>query len=63
MTAPGRDQRPSLWLRQAETNDLRYGFSSHSQCQVEAADHKIDRLVYELYELPEEEIRIIEEEK
>jgi len=29
--------------------------------QIEATDHEIDRLVYELYGLSEEEIRIVEE--
>ncbi len=31
------------------------------QRQIEAADRQIDRLVYELYGLSEEEIRIVEE--
>jgi len=29
--------------------------------QIAASDHQIDRLVYELYELTEEEIKIVEE--
>jgi len=29
--------------------------------QIEATDRQIDRVVYELYELTEEEIRIVEE--
>ncbi|MFH1079189.1 MAG: hypothetical protein V1766_02830 [Pseudomonadota bacterium] len=29
--------------------------------QIDATDSQIDRLVYELYELTEEEIRIVEE--
>jgi len=31
------------------------------QRQIEAADRQIDQLMYELYELTEEEIRVIEE--
>ena len=31
------------------------------QRQVETTDRQIDRLVYKLYELTEEEIRIVEE--
>jgi predicted nucleic acid-binding Zn-ribbon protein len=30
------------------------------QRQIEATDHQIDRLVYELYELTEEEIKLVE---
>ena len=30
------------------------------QRQIDATDHKIDRLVYELYELTEDEIKIVE---
>ena len=33
---------------------------THLQRQVEATDREIDRLVYELYGLTEEEIRIVE---
>ena len=32
------------------------------QCQIEATDRQIDQLVYELYELTDEEIKIIEAE-
>ncbi|NQS99347.1 MAG: hypothetical protein HQ591_12935 [candidate division Zixibacteria bacterium] len=32
------------------------------QRQIAAADKQIDRLVYELYELTEEEIKIVEED-
>ena len=31
------------------------------QRQIEATDRQIDRLVYELYELSDEEIKIVEE--
>ena len=31
------------------------------QRQIDATDRQIDRLVYELYDLTEEEIRIVEE--
>ena len=31
------------------------------QRRIETTDHQIDRLVYELYKLTEEEIRIVEE--
>ncbi len=31
------------------------------QRQIEATDRQIDRLVYELYDLSEEEIKIVEE--
>ena len=31
------------------------------QRQIDATDHQIDRLVYELYELTDEEIQIVEE--
>jgi hypothetical protein len=33
------------------------------QRQIDAIDHQIDYLVYELYELTKEEIRIVEDEK
>ena len=33
------------------------------QRQIEAADRQIDRLVYDLYGLTEEEIEIVEEER
>jgi hypothetical protein len=33
------------------------------QRQIDATDQGIDRLVYELYELTKEEIRIVEDEK
>jgi hypothetical protein len=33
------------------------------QRQIDATDYQIDRLVYELYGLTEEEIRIVEDEK
>jgi hypothetical protein len=31
------------------------------QCQIEATDQQIDKLVYELYGLTEEEIEIVKE--
>jgi hypothetical protein len=33
------------------------------QCQIETTDHEIDRLVYELYGLTADEIKIVEEKK
>ncbi len=33
----------------------------HDKAQIDATDRQIDRLVYELYGLTEEEIRIVEE--
>ena len=31
------------------------------QREIDAADRQIDRLVYDFYDLPEEEIKIVEE--
>jgi hypothetical protein len=31
------------------------------QCEIEATDHPVDQLVYQLYGLTEEEIKIVEE--
>ena len=35
----------------------------NSQRQIDATDREIDRLVYDLYDLTEEEIRIVEDKK
>jgi len=37
-----------------------HSLNKHSQRQIEATDRQIDALVYELYELTEDEIRIVE---
>jgi hypothetical protein len=34
---------------------------SRLEREIEATDHQIDQLVYELYELTEEEVKIVEE--
>ena len=45
-----------------EITDLVDSFETKTilQRQIDATDHQIDRLVYELYGLTEEEIRIVE---
>jgi hypothetical protein len=35
-------------------------WSVNAECRIEATDEQIDALVYELYGLTEEEIRIVE---
>jgi len=50
----GRRGRPAV-----QPNGL--GFASRPQGQITSTDREIDRLVYELYGLTEEEIRIVEE--
>ena len=47
----------------AKTSGPRWGFGQETlpQRAIEATDREIDRLVYELYGLTEEEIRIVEE--
>ena len=46
-------------LAEAKTPDDK----TRLQRQIDATDHQIDYLVYELYEITEEEIRIVEGEK
>jgi hypothetical protein len=45
-------------VRQAEAKEPQT--KTVLQRQIETTDHQIDRLVYELYELTEDEIRIVE---
>ena len=48
---------PALWLAAATVPDDKRLL----QRQIEATDRQIDGLVYELYELSPDEIRIVEE--
>jgi len=50
----------SLKQRQANTNDALNDQRHELQEQIQYLDQQIDRLVYQLYDLTEEEIRVVE---
>ena len=49
------------WRDASVTSWPREGTTTLIECQIDATDRRIDRLVYELYGLTDKEIAIVEE--
>jgi len=52
----GRDKAESLFASAANSAEQKTRY----QCEIEATDRQIDQLVYELYGLKEDEIKVVE---